>query len=316
MHKISSFLSEEKKLKTKAVLLGTAWKPGIINRIILWSLLVIFGFVFIYPLIYMVSYAFMTPSDVVNPFVHFVPTSFFYFENFQTAFVVLDYFASLAGSLLLAVFSALLQCVAASLTGYGLARFKVPAKGIILALILVIFIIPPQATMIPQMLMYTDLGMDNVLAFFIPVLFGQGLKSSVFILIFYQFFSFLPSSVEDAAKIDGAGTLRIFLSIEAPLSGGAFVLTFLFSFVWYFNETTLTSLFLGSNFQTLPLALESFAQTYQKLGMGETGRTGKNINEAVYMAGTFLSVLPLLLIYFAAQKRFVESIDRAGITGE
>ena len=305
-------------IRGKAVLLGTSWKMGILFKIMLYVLLVIFGFVFLYPLIYMVSYAFMTPEDVVNPFVHYLPTQWFYMGNFTLAYQVLNYMKALGRSLLVAVLPAILQCVSTSLIGYGLARFRVPGKGVILALVLATFIIPPQATMIPQMLMYTNVGMDNILAFLVPALFGQGLKSAIFILIFFQFFRSLPQSLEEAAKIDGAGIIRIFVFIAVPLAFSGYLLTFLFSFVWYFNETTLTALFLGSKFQTLPLALESFLQSFNDMNSGaaSSGESGKTINEAIYMAGTFLSILPLLIIYFIAQKQFVESVDKAGITGE
>lgn len=305
-------------IRGKAVLLGTSWKMGILFKIMLYVLLVIFGFVFLYPLIYMVSYAFMTPEDVVNPFVHYLPTQWFYMGNFTLAYQVLNYMKALGRSLLIAVLPAILQCVSTSLIGYGLARFRVPGKGVILALVLATFIIPPQATMIPQMLMYTNVGMDNILAFLVPALFGQGLKSAIFILIFFQFFRSLPASLEEAAKIDGAGIIRIFVFIAVPLAFSGYLLTFLFSFVWYFNETTLTALFLGSKFQTLPLALESFLQSFNDMnsGVASSGESGKTINEAIYMAGTFLSILPLLIIYFIAQKQFVESVDKAGITGE
>ena len=305
-------------IRGKAVLLGTSWKMGILFKIMLYVLLVIFGFVFLYPLIYMVSYAFMTPEDVVNPFVHYLPTQWFYMGNFTLAYQVLNYMKALGRSLLIAVLPAILQCVSTSLIGYGLARFRVPGKGVILALVLATFIIPPQATMIPQMLMYTNVGMDNILAFLVPALVGQGLKSAIFILIFFQFFRSLPASLEEAAKIDGAGIIRIFVFIAVPLAFSGYLLTFLFSFVWYFNETTLTALFLGSKFQTLPLALESFLQSFNDMNSGaaSSGESGKTINEAIYMAGTFLSILPLLIIYFIAQKQFVESVDKAGITGE
>ena len=162
-------------IRGKAVLLGTSWKMGILFKIMLYVLLVIFGFVFLYPLIYMVSYAFMTPEDVVNPFVHYLPTQWFYMGNFTLAYQVLNYMKALGRSLLVAVLPAILQCVSTSLIGYGLARFRVPGKGVILALVLATFIIPPQATMIPQMLMYTNVGMDNILACLVPALLGQGL---------------------------------------------------------------------------------------------------------------------------------------------
>lgn len=304
------------KNKVKSKMLGSSWDLGLLYKIILYAMLILFGFIFIFPLLHMMSYGFMSPEDVTNPFVTYVPTSI-YFKNFSTAFKVLNFWPSLGRSLLLAILSSVVQCLSTSLIGYGLARFKFRGKNLILVLVLLTFIIPSQVTMIPQMIMYTNLGMNNIMAFIVPALFGQGLKSPIFILIFFQFFRTVPQSLEEAAKIDGANVITIFIKLAVPLALSAFVLTFLFSFVWYFNETTLTSIFLGNTYQTLPLKLQSFQAAFSEMNSGAgSSDTGKNINEAIYMAGTFLSIIPLLLIYFIFQRHFVESIDKAGITGE
>lgn len=302
-------------IRGKAVLLGTSWKMGILFKIMLYVLLVIFGFVFLYPLIYMVSYAFMTPEDVVNPFVHYLPTQWFYMGNFTLAYQVLNYMKALGRSLLIAVLPAILQCVSTSLIGYGLARFRVPGKGVILALVLATFIIPPQADHVRQMLCTPTWIRITFWRFWCPLCSDRDLKAR-FHPGFLPVLPLFAASLEEAAKIDGAGIIRIFVFIAVPLAFSGYLLTFLFSFVWYFNETTLTALFLGSKFQTLPLALESFLQSFNDMNSGaaSSGESGKTINEAIYMAGTFLSILPLLIIYFIAQKQFVESVDKAGIT--
>ena len=136
-------------------------------------------------------------------------------------------------------------------------------------------------------------------------------------LIFYQFFNMLPRSLEEAAKIDGASTFRIFYRIAVPSATPACIIAFLFSLVWYWNETTLTALYLGEKWATLPLKLQNFAVTFRRLYPADPySVVGKNLNEAIVMAGTFLTLIPLLMIYFFTQSWFVESIDRTGITGE
>ena len=76
------------------------------------------------------------------------------------------------------------------------------------------------------------------------------------------------------------------------------------------------SIYLGGAVTTLPLELEKFEATYKELFGDVSGASGKTVNEAIYMAGTLLSILPLLVFYFFTQKHFTEGIDKAGITGE
>jgi multiple sugar transport system permease protein len=125
----------------------------------------------------------------------------------------------------------------------------------------------------------------------------------------------IPNALEEAAQLDGAGYVRVFTTIAIPMAVPAIIISFLFSFVWYWNETYLASLYFGNELTTLPLQLKKFVATYQQLYANEE-TTGQSINEAINMAGTVLTILPLLVVYFLTQKWFVEGIDRSGITGE
>lgn len=297
-----------------------AWKKKLGNlarNTAAYYLLVLIGFVFLYPVIYMVSYSFMSASDLVNPLVKWIPSSL-YLENYREAMEVLDFWNTLVKTFLATIFPALLQTAVASVVGYGLSRFRFPGKGLILAMVLATFIIPAQVTMIPQFLMFRDLHIvGSVLSYLLPASLGQGIRSSLFILIFYQFFRMMPRSLDEAAQIDGANALTVFLKIGVPSALPAYVVSLLFSFVWYWNETTLAALYFGNEFKTMLLALENFTATYQRLyPIDPYSQTGKSINEAITMAGTLLSVLPLLVVYAVFQRWFVESVDRTGITGE
>lgn len=201
--------------------------------------------------------------------------------------------------------------------GYGLARYRFPGRTLVLLLILATFIIPPQNTVIPQMLTYREFGLlGNPLALILPALLGQGYRSAIFILIFYQSFLSLPKVLEELARLDGASDLRIFLTIAMPSALPAYIVSFIFSTVWYWNETFLTSIFLEGGVTTLPMQLSRFVQAYENLYPPGTVNIFDRLNEAVKMSGTFLNILPLLVMYFLLQRWFVELVERTGITGE
>jgi multiple sugar transport system permease protein len=147
----------------------------------------------------------------------------------------------------------------------------------------------------------------------LPALFGQGVNSAIFVLIFYQFFRMIPNSINEAAEIDGAGPYYIFFKIGIPLAVPAFITSFLFGLVWYWNETYISSLFLGSGYPNLQLRLANFVSEYtQMFSSDELLR----INEGVRLAATLLIILPMVIVYFAIQRWFVEGVDRTGVTGE
>lgn len=274
------------------------------------ALLVLFGFVYIYPFLYMIAYSFMDEADVVNPLVHYVPTHIV-ISNYLAAIQTLNYTQNLGESLLVAFVPSMLQCLSCSLLAYALSRFHFPGKKVLIALVLLTFIVPSQITMIPTAITLTRIKIIDTLWSYVALAgTGQGLRSAIFILIFYQFFNQIPKSVEESAKIDGANAFVVFYKIGIPTARPAFLLTFLLSFVWYYNETTLTTIYLGNDLTTLTTQLLVFKSTYEAL------YTGSNVNEAVYMAGTLMTILPLVVIYFITQRFFVEGIDKAGITGE
>lgn len=284
---------------------------------IVYYLLVLIGFVFLYPVFFMVTYSLMNVSDLVNPLINWIPSRL-YLGNYIAALRVLNFLPALLETLYVTAVPAMVQTAAASIIGYGFARFKIPGKKLLIALVLSTFIIPPQVTMIPQFLMFRDLGLlGSTLSFILPALFGQGIRSAIFILIFYQFYRNVPKSLEEAAKIDGSNALGVFLFIAVPAVVPAFIIAFLFSFVWYWNETLLASLYFGDSISTLLMRLERFAILYERLRQADPNfQVGRHMNEAINMAGTLLNILPLLVVYFFTQRWFVESIDRTGITGE
>ncbi|WBL14657.1 carbohydrate ABC transporter permease [Sutcliffiella sp. NC1] len=294
---------------------GNRGQNGMMLKAFIYILLIGIGFVYLYPLLYMGSYSLKSLSDILNPLVNWIPTQL-YLDNYGRANDVLKFLPTLVQTLYVTVLPAVVQTVVAAVIGYGFARFEFPFKKTLIVFVLATFIIPPQLTMIPRYVFFNELGiLGNIQSFLIPASLGQGINSAIFILIFYQFFRMIPKSLEEAAQLDGAGYFRIFFTIAIPMAVPAFIISFLFSFVWYWNETYLAALYFGNSLTTLPLELNKFVATYNQLYAGADG-TDSNINEGIRMAGTVLTILPLLIVYFLTQKWFVEGIDRSGITGE
>jgi len=302
--------------KLKSFLFGTRTSYGLVFTVLLYLLLIAIGFVYLYPLLFMFVTSMKSPSDLLNPMVQWVPTEL-YLGNYVKAFRVLDYPSTLMSSIMISVIPSVIQTVVCSLVGYGLARYRFWGKNLLFALILATFIIPAQNTVIPQMLTYKSFGLlGNIWALILPAIVGQGYKSAIFILIFYQTFLSMPKALEEAARLDGASDLKIFLRIGLPAAVPSYIISIIFSTVWYWNETYLTVIFLEGGIQSLPMQLSKFVQAYENLYPPGVVNIFDRLNEAVKLSGTFLNILPLLLMYFVLQKWFVESIERTGITGE
>lgn len=305
------------KSKLKSISLGKQKRQEILKKILLYALLVSIGFVFIYPFLYMFVNSFMSPEDLMNPAISWIPSKI-YLENYVKAFETLDFGKSFWNSLYISLIAAVLQTVVAAVTGYGLARFNVKLKGIIMILILATFVLPVETLLIPRYVMFNSYKLlDSPLPTWLSAFTGQGLKSAVFILVFQQIFNSYPISLDEAAELDGAGKYKVFYKIALPIAKPAIVLSMLFSFVWYWNETRQAGLYFGEVIKTLPMKLGSFAASYASLYESAGGAdAATSINEAVTLAGTMLSCLPILIMFIILQKQFVESIEKSGITGE
>ena len=312
---ITMFRKENRNKETfKMVLLGNQERKGAIPAVIVYTLLVLFGFVFLYPIIYMLAYSFMSTADLVDSNVNYLPTGMEW-SNYFEAWKVLNYPKVFFQTLLISVLPAICQTVVCALTGWGLARFKFKGSKILFGLIIFTFIIPSCLTMLPTVSLYAKFKITGtVFSYILPALFGQGFKSAVFILIFYQYFKSIPQAIIEAAEIDGANTFKIFIKIGIPSAISAILLTVLLSVVWYYNETVLASVFFGSSITTLPLGIENFKASFDAIYQGS--ENGKSINEAIYMAGTVLNILPLVILYIFTQRFFIQGVDKAGITGE
>lgn len=306
--------------RVRKFLLGTRSKNGFLKVVFIYALLICIGFIYLYPILRMLSVSFMSLDDLLDSSIQWIPSALS-LANYRQAAASMDYMKSFLQSLLITGVPTLCNLFSCSLIGYGLARFRFKGHGLIMAVILFTFVLPSQIVMIPTYVLYSDMGiLGTVWSFILPALVGQGLNAPIFILIFWQFFRTVPKALIEAAMIDGAGYFRSFVRVSLPSATPAFITVGLFSFVWYWNESYLTELYVhgvlsNSGLTTLIIQLRNFASNYSSYATtAVSGAT--SLNEAIRMAGTLLAVLPLLILYFVLQRHFVESIDRTGITGE
>ena len=300
----------------KSILLGNADKRGLLGHACIYGILTGLGFVFVYPFIYMISVSLMDVKDLVDSTVTWIPNRVS-FESFVRAGRTLDFAPAILDSLKMSVLPAALQTISLALSGYGLGRYPVPLKKLWIALAVLVFLIPAQVAVIPRYFLFNSYGMlGTIWPMFIISSLGQGIKSSVFLLMYFQFFSTYPKSLDEAAQIDGAGRFRVFYKIALPMAMPATVVCFLFSFIWIWNDTTQLSLFTYGAAATLPMRLQQFVESFNRLYSSASVSTGGALNESIRLAGTLLTILPLMALYLILQRQFIESIERTGITGE
>lgn len=299
--------------KLKLLLLGQHINDGMAAKLFLYFMLSIVSYLYLQPFFYMISTMLKSLGDLLDPTVQWIPRVIEW-GNLQKALDGLNYSESLVNTLTLAIVPSFISVLICSLTGYALARLQFPGKNLFFALIFITFLIPPQIIIIPLYVIYSKLGwLDSPFVFIIPALFGQGLKSALFIIIFRQFFLSLPKALEEAAMIDGASMFRLFFRIIMPLSVPACLVVFLFSFVWHWNEGYLSSMFLTHDFIPLSTRLSNLETEIFGQAPSMEMLAVNPVTEGTKMAGAFLIVFPPLLVYMIAQRWFVEGIERTGL---
>ncbi|NIK79592.1 multiple sugar transport system permease protein [Paenibacillus castaneae] len=296
---------------------------GIVGTLFFYLVILSLAFVFVYPLLYMVSKSLMRPEDVADATIQWIPKQFS-LRNYAIAMDEIKFWPGLLNSIIISFGSAILQVVSCSIVGYGFARFRFPGQAFFLALVVFTFLVPPQTFVVPLFKFFLDMGWVNThLPFIVPALLGHGLKGSLFVLIFIQFYRTLPNVLEEAARIDGAGAFRTYWMIMFPLAKPAMLVVFLFSVVWHWNDLFEPNLYLlVPEYFNLAQNMAFFngnanldiQQAASSVSTGTLGMAPTLQNQV--MAGVMLTILPILILYMFTQRYFVESVERSGIAGE
>ena len=286
---------------------------AVFSKLLLYFLLIGIGMVFLHPILYMLDNSFKSVNDLVNPTIEWIPSKL-YLDNYKVAAEVLDYFRILLVTIAVVGTATVFQTISCALAGYSIARHDMPLKNLWLVLMILSFLTPASITLIPKYLMFNKYGLiGSPLSVLLPALLGQGINSAVFVLVFNQFFAGYPKSFDEAARLDGASGIKIFFKVALPVCVPAIIVSLLFSFVWFWNETYVSGLLFGNALRTLPMKLQSFVEEF---GRSHASGSDNKINESLQLGATVLVVSPLMLFYISLQKYFIEGIEASGITGE
>jgi multiple sugar transport system permease protein len=259
--------------------------------------------VMFYPLAWMVS-ASLRPDVAINNF-SLWPGPDFTFENYARAWQGVGGI-SLGGfflnSLIVAVATVIGNVVSCAMAAYAFARIHFAFRGTLFAVMLITLMIPYHAVLIPQYLMFREFGWLNT---FLPLVVPKLLATDAFfIFLLTQFFRSIPLELDEAARIDGAGHIRIFCTIILPLSVPALATAAIFSFIHSWNDFFAPLVYLTRtvNF-TLPLALRAVGDASAESAFG------------ALFAMSVLSLLPVIGIFIAFQRLLVEGIATTGMKG-
>ena len=176
------------KAKIRKLMVGNGEREGLLMRIVTYILLIAISFVFLYPILKMLSRSLMGPYDSANPLVDWIPTSL-YLSNFSRAYQVLGGYKTILVSIGVMLLIAVVETLSSAVIAYGFAKFEFRGRMILFVLMLSTFLIPSQITFLPNYVMFNKYGMlQSIFPILIPSIFGQGIRQALFILIFYQFY--------------------------------------------------------------------------------------------------------------------------------
>lgn len=256
-------------------------------------------------------------------------------DNIKNALNYMNFSQSFVDTMVLCLSCSLIQIVVCSLTGYGFARFRFPLREPLFLMVILTIVIPTQIIFLPSFVQYRFFdffGIARVLAavtgksytefsanlidtrwsFWIPSIFGVGIRSGIFIYLFRQCFRGIPKELEEAAKIDGCGSIKTYLKIMLPNAKSSILTVFLFSVVWHWNEYTLTRTFFPQKYQPLAVRLKL---AIDSMVNDVATRTNLSFQMGVTYGAVLLFILPVLIIYIVAQRWFVEGVETSGIKG-
>lgn len=269
------------------------------ERTIKYIIMIIVSVIVILPYLWMVSTALKTPSKIFVSPPQWIPDPIRW-ENFTELFERNNYALYLWNSFKVASLTTLGTVVVASMAGYTLAKIRFPGSNFFFLLFLSAMMLPVEVITIPTFLGLAQFNLTNShFALIVPQIFGMGGAFGIFMM--RQYFITVPNELVEAAKIDGCSNTRTFLKIVLPMASSTMASLVIYTFFNSWNDYFLPLIYLSdSKLYTSTLALSLFAN--------EVG-----VSWNLVMAASLVSTLPLLIVFFCAQKKFIESLAMSGI---
>lgn len=254
---------------------------------------------FVIPLLWMITVSFSTPKELAQPSLHLFPTQLKW-SNYAYALTLMPFGIYALNTIKVTFLGVLGGVLSSSLVAFAFARLRAPGKDAMFVLMLATIMLPAQVTMIPTFIIFKSMGWyDTLLPLIVPAWFG----SAFYIFLMRQFFLTIPVELEEAATIDGCGTFRVFWQIIMPLSKPVLVTVAVFSFVAHWNDFMTPLIYLNSvDNRTLALGLATFVDVW-------------GVDVVSLMAASTVVLLPVLIVFFLAQRYFVQGVVMTGIKG-
>ena len=267
------------------------------NMFFTYLVIVLIGIILLYPIVWMFF------DEIFNS-IKLLPKSFS-FQNFIDGWNgsgKVTYATYFINTFLLVLPTVIFTIVSSCLVAYGFARFKFPGKNILFALLISTLMLPNAIIIVPRYTMFSKLGwINNYMPFYAPAILAC---YPFFVYMLIQFLRGIPRDLDESAYIDGCGTFRTLVSILLPLMKPALFSAALFQFLWTYNDYFNSLIFINSGSRyTISLALRLSLDSESVVNWGKL------------MAISFISVTPLFILFFAAQKYFVEGIATSGLKG-
>jgi oligogalacturonide transport system permease protein len=274
-----------------------------VSAILRYGVLTIVGLFMLYPLVWLVGASFKPNSEIFAGagFIPDAATISGYVQGWQTStpYTFGRFFWNTALIVVPKMIGTVISCTAVA---YGFARFDFPGKKILFATLIATLLLPNVVTRIPQYLLFRDLGwLDTFLPLWVPSAFAG---DAFFVFMLVQFLRAIPRDMEEAARVDGANTWQVLLFIVVPLLTPALISVCLFQFMWTMND------FLG------PLIYLSSVDKFPvSLALKLSIDTTETFEWNRILAMSVLTILPALIVFFVAQKYFIEGISAGGVKG-
>lgn len=270
-----------------------------VRKFVTYTLLVVGAIIFSLPFLWMISTSLKRPQDLFLDPPMWIPNPVVW-ENYLEVYSMVPFFTFVKNSVVITWWSLLGQVLSSSLTAYAFARLRFWGRDTMFLLVLATMMLPGFVTIIPTFVLFRILDwLNSNKPLIVPSLFG----SAFYIFLLRQFFLTLPRELDEAAEIDGCSAFGIYWRIILPLAKPALATVAVFSFISHWNDFFGPLIYLNSlDKMTLALGLALI-------------RTQFHMVQHYMMAASVMSVLPILVIFFVAQKYFVQGIALTGRTG-
>lgn len=278
------------------------------QRMGLYFVAVISSILFMMPFIWSLFSSFKSHNEIyVYP-----PTLFpreWEWNNYRKAMELQPIALWMWNSVVITCLSVLGVLISSTLVAYAFAKFRYPGRDILFLITLATMMLPSQVTLIPQYLLFHKMHwLDTFLPLIVPAYFGGG-AFSIFLL--RQFFMSLPNELNEAARIDGASSLRILYMIILPLSRPALATVSVIRILWSWNNFMEPLIYLNTP-RKFPIAVG--IKYFQRFGMGSVIDAGKPV-EQLLLAVAVMMTAPIVVLFFLAQRYFVQGVVMSGIKG-